>query len=93
MQITESLTDRLAVNGFSMPIQEDVFRYMIDQNLISLAAYEESFSSSLKDELDNDWSSEMKDKLRHYINLQQTWKKQGRSSESRNAWLNRQDGT
>ena len=75
IQIIESLTDRLAVNGFSMPIQEDVFQYMLDQNLISLAAYEESYSSSLKDEFDNDWSSEMKKQLSYYMNLQQSARK------------------
>jgi|GEM_PF-2980703 len=42
MQVSENLTDNLVANGFSTSIQEDVFRYMIEQNLISLVAYEET---------------------------------------------------
>jgi hypothetical protein len=71
LQITESLTDRLVANGFRLPVQEDVFRYMVDQNLINLVAYEESHSMSLNNELTGDWSSVMKEKIRGYILQQQ----------------------
>jgi hypothetical protein len=71
LQISESLTDRFVANGFGMPIQEDVFRYMIDQNLISLVAYEESNSNSLNYELTGEWSDTMKGKIRDYIVEQQ----------------------
>lgn len=71
LQISESLTDRLVANGFRLPIQEDVFRYLVDQELISLVAYEESHSTSLSNELSGDWSSVMKDKIRGYIMQQQ----------------------
>ena len=74
LQVSETLTDRLVANGFGMPIQEDVFRYMIDQNLISLVAYEESNSTSLSNELSGEWSSTMKDKIRNYIVEQQVAK-------------------
>ena len=30
MLVTEALTDRLVVNGFSLPIQEDVFDYLVE---------------------------------------------------------------
>lgn len=71
MQITESLTDRLIANGFGMPIQEDVFRFMVDENLISLVAYEENTSVSLTNELSGEWSETMKGYIRHYIQQQQ----------------------
>jgi hypothetical protein len=73
--ITESLTDRLAGSGFAMPVQEDVFNYLVDQNIISAAPYSENrqhAASSLAGELDDpDWSDVMKDKLRAYMELEQ----------------------
>ena len=71
LQISESLTDRMVASGFRLPIQEDVFKYMVDQDLISLVAYEESHSTSLSNELSGDWSSVMKEKIRGYIKQQQ----------------------
>lgn len=72
MQVTEAITDRLNANGFGMPIQEDVFRFMIDQNLISLVAYEEAHSQSLTDELQyGEWSSVMRGEIQKYIGEQQ----------------------
>ena len=67
LQITESLTDRLVANGFNLPIQEDVFRYLIDQKLISLVAYEENTSVSLSGELNDEWSERMKGILSGYV--------------------------
>jgi hypothetical protein len=72
MAITESFTDRLVTNGFSLPIQEDVFDYLIDQSIISLIPYDQNRSISLKNELDNEWSDVMKDQIRGYIADQQT---------------------
>jgi hypothetical protein len=62
MLITESLTDRLIVNGFSLPVQEDVFDYLIKENVINVT------TSSLSVELTNDWSEIMKDKISFYMN-------------------------
>jgi len=42
MSITESLTDRLIVNGFALPIQEDVSAYLIEKNIISTNSSENS---------------------------------------------------
>lgn len=70
-QVTESLTDNLVASGFSTSIQEDVFRYMIEQNLISVVAYEESHATSLRNELGGEWSDQMKGILRNYISEQQ----------------------
>ena len=71
LQVTESLTDSLVANGFATSIQEDVFRYMIEQDLISLVAYEETNSLSLRNELEGEWSETMKGYLRDYISEQQ----------------------
>lgn len=72
MAITESFTDRLVTNGFSLPIQEDVFDYLIDQSIISLIPYDQNRSISLKNELDDEWSDVMKDQIRGYIADQQS---------------------
>ncbi len=50
MLVTEALTDRLIVNGFSLPIQEDVLDYLVRENVIGVD------TSSLAAELNNDWS-------------------------------------
>ncbi|THB74813.1 MAG: hypothetical protein D6B25_12895 [Desulfobulbaceae bacterium] len=71
LQVTESLTDRLVANGFGLPIQEDVFQFLIEQNIISLVAYEENHSTSIKNELNSEWSDRMKSELRRYIVEQQ----------------------
>jgi hypothetical protein len=61
MLITESLTDRLIVNGFALPIQEDVIDYLIKENVINVS------SSALAAELTNDWSDTMKSEIRSYM--------------------------
>jgi len=71
MAITEALTDRLVANGFNLPIQEDVFDYMVDQSIISLVDYEQNTSLTLKNELSGEWSEVMKDQLRGYISEHQ----------------------
>ena len=72
MQITETLTDKLIASGFGMPVQEDVFRYMVDQNLISLVAYEEKTSASITNELaTGEWSDRMKGEIKRYISKQE----------------------
>lgn len=71
LKITESLTDNLISEGFSLPVQEDVFFYLVDQNVISLVPYEEKSSKSLSNELSGDWSPQMKKHLRKYLTEQQ----------------------
>ena len=72
LQITETLTDRFVSNGFGIPVQEDVFRFMVDQNLISLVAYEETSSASLTDEMaSGGWSKRMQNEIQQYISMQQ----------------------
>ena len=74
LKVTESLTDELVSNGFGLPIQEDVFGYLINENIISLIPYEENSSTSLTNELNNDWSNEMKAEINRYISMQQVAK-------------------
>ncbi len=71
LKVTETLTDRLVANGFNLPVQEDVFHYLVEQNYLSLPLYEQDNSDSLKNELTGDWSSVMKDEIRRYIQTQQ----------------------
>ncbi len=68
--ITEALTDRLVANGFSLPVNEDVFRYLIAENIISVLPYNKANSATLSYELGNDWSPEMKAEIQRHINLQ-----------------------
>ena len=70
-KVTESLTDRLTANGFTLPIQEDVFKYLIEQHFINIASYDTNKTSSLKNELSGDWDNLMKEELRGYIQAQQ----------------------
>lgn len=68
--VTEAMTDRLVANGFGMAVQEDIFAYLVDENIINIASYDGNSSSSLSDELNNEWSDLMKSHLQGYIKSQ-----------------------
>ncbi|MCI5123637.1 MAG: hypothetical protein D3925_03965 [Candidatus Electrothrix sp. AR5] len=69
--ITESLTDNLTSNGFRLTVQEDVFEYLLAQEIISIAPYDDPGSASISYELqDPDWSGVMKEKLQGYMQHQ-----------------------
>ena len=70
LTVTEAMTDRLVSKGFLMAVQEDVFGYLVDENIINLANYEGAATDSLSAELRNDWSDAMKYELQQYIDLQ-----------------------
>jgi curli biogenesis system outer membrane secretion channel CsgG len=75
MAITEALTDQLVSNGFNLPVQEDVFKYLVDEKIINLASYDQGRSTTLSYELaDDDWSTMMKDKIHYYINMESAGK-------------------
>lgn len=59
MTVTEALTDRLLVNGFSLPIQEDVVDYLIAEDYISA----NDSSSSIILGQNNDWSEQMQHEI------------------------------
>jgi len=65
--VVEAITDRLVTNGFSMTIQEDVFGYLVKENIINITPYDEQNTASLSDELNNEWSDVMKAQLQGYI--------------------------
>lgn len=66
MTITETLTDRLVEQGFGLPIQEDVFDYLVNEKIITLASYRSADTRSLAVELTNDWSDVMKNEISRY---------------------------
>jgi len=75
LTITEALTDQLVSNGFNLPVQEDVFHYLVTEKIISLAPYDEGRTTSLSYEIkDGDWSGAMKEKIQYYINMQHAGK-------------------
>lgn len=67
--VSENLTDQLVSNNFHTPPNEDVFLYLVDQNIINVVAYENKKAQSVRDELRSDWSERMKGHLQHYISL------------------------
>lgn len=71
LRVTETLTDNLSAQGFSMPVQEDVFHYMVGQGVIQVDQYEKNTNTSLTNELQGDWSEEMKGIIRANIGSQQ----------------------
>lgn len=76
MAIMEALTDRLAAKGFQVPVQEDVFKYLVDGQIINLVPYgkesRSASSGSLQKELDEgDWSDMMKNEFRGLIESQE----------------------
>ncbi len=67
LYINAGLTDELVSNSFRLPVQEDVFRYLADQKIINVVAYEKKSNASLEDEIQNgEWSSRMKAELQRY---------------------------
>ncbi|WP_457573126.1 hypothetical protein [Desulfolithobacter sp.] len=77
--ITENLTDELVSNSFSLPIQEDVFRYLAEHKIINVIDYGASRTSLLEEELKGDWSEAMKNEFRRYIMIA---RERGQQSEA-----------
>ncbi len=65
--VNENLTDRLVSNSFLLPVQEDVFLYMVNHKFINVLSYEDKRSYTLEDELKDEWSGDMKNHLQRYI--------------------------
>ncbi len=75
MTITEALTDQLVSNGFHLPVQEDVFTYLVSEKIINLASYDQGRTTTLSYELsDEDWSGVMKNQIDRYINMENAGK-------------------
>jgi hypothetical protein len=67
MMITEGITDELTANGFALPVQEDVFQYLVTERIINPVSYKGQASSSLSYELTDDWSDVMKKEIAGYL--------------------------
>ncbi len=68
VNIMENLTARLTENGFRLPVQDDLLKYLADNNIVKFNPNVDSTpprSGSLKDIIANDdsWSDEMKIEL------------------------------
>ncbi len=70
LAVSEAITDRLVTNGFGMVVQEDVFGYLVKEEIIDIVPYDENNTLSLSDELSDEWSDVMKNKLKGYIQSQ-----------------------
>lgn len=73
MVITESMTDRLIINGFGLPVQEDVFDYLVDEDVIQVTSYKKANTTSLENELNGEWSNAMKSEIRRYKDLAENY--------------------
>lgn len=67
MYVTENLTDQLTSNSFHLPVQEDVFSYLVNQKIVNLEVYENKKTSALEHELDDEWSPMMKSAIKGYM--------------------------
>ncbi|MGB3648787.1 MAG: hypothetical protein WA992_09660 [Desulfobulbales bacterium] len=63
--VSEALTDRFIGKGFKMPIQEDVYQYLVETNIIRLPP--QDGTAKLKTELDGEWSDVMKGEFEKWI--------------------------
>ena len=70
--VSENLTDQFRKYSFRSPVQEDVFLYLVDQNIINIVPLDNK-AKSLERELNHDWSNQMKEELQHYITLSRNY--------------------
>ncbi len=67
MMIAESFADKLNACGFSMPIGEDVFAWLVKEKVINLASGNSADTTSLDNEIGNsDWSDTMRSEIVRY---------------------------
>ncbi len=67
MLIAESFADKLNACGFSMPIGEDVFTWLVKEKVINLASGNSVDTTSLDNEIGNsDWSDTMRSEIVRY---------------------------
>jgi len=69
--VTENITDQFVQYGFHLPVQDDVFSYLVDQKIIKGQAAAKPKTTSLEYEMKGEWSSPMKDELKRYMELAQ----------------------
>lgn len=81
--VGENIADQFGKYSFQLPVQEDVFHYLVDQSIINVVASDTKKAKSLERELKNDWSDQMKEQLQHYITLAQSNGSDTSASENR----------
>lgn len=72
--VMEAVTDHLVAKGLNLPVQEDVFQYLVDSRIISLVPYEKDKKrshSTLERELVANWSEVMKTAIGGFIEEEQ----------------------
>ncbi len=70
LKVSEALVDNLSAQGFGMPVSEDIFNYLVGQGVIQIGDYQKSSNVSLTNELDGNWSEQMKGEIRHQLRQQ-----------------------
>ena len=64
--LNEAISDKLRLNGFSMPIPEDIYDYLVEAKIITSMT---TNSSNLQNELNSkEWSDQVKEILRGELN-------------------------
>lgn len=80
LTIVEALTDRLVSKGFRLPVQEDVFLYLVDNKHIKLVESKKDQSNGrktpLEQELQGGWSEDMKQEIVSFIRLENTFEQE-----------------
>ena len=65
--INENVVDQLVANGFNLPVQEDVFMYLVDNNIIDPVVYDGG-KSTIENELGHGgWSNFMRAEVRKHL--------------------------
>ncbi len=67
LAVMEAVTDELVARGFRLPVEEDVFRYLVDRDIIKIVPYgrdpDLSTTKGLEKEMKGNWSESMKKEL------------------------------
>lgn len=64
--LTENLTDKFVQLGFYIPVQDDVFAYLVQKNIIRTLPKHRTGAGSIQGEMGKDWSPDMKHVLQSY---------------------------
>ncbi|MCL2457650.1 MAG: hypothetical protein FWF31_02130 [Desulfobulbus sp.] len=67
--VSENITDQFVRYGFHLPVQDDVFTYLVSQNIIKAQSYSRAKTDTLEQELKGEWSPAMKSELQRYVDL------------------------
>jgi len=72
MAVSEAITDELVSRGFSVPVQEDVLRYLVANNVVKTLDSDVALrTKNVRGELQSNWSSVMKEELAGIIEAEE----------------------